>query len=470
MPRLRAVYRCQDCGHDSPKWAGQCPECGAWNTLMEEAVEERAAGPVRGTKPLTHFSSEVVKLSEAPGADAARVPTRIGEVDRLLGGGAVAGQVLLLAGPPGIGKSTLMLQVAQGLAEGLGSAKPVLYVSGEESLAQVSGRAKRLGVRAGNILALAETDLQKILEAIEKHAPGAVFMDSIQTVFHPELPGGPGSVGQVRECAAELLRAAKSRGAVLFLLGHITKEGSVAGPKVLEHLVDTVLQFDTEARQMLRVLRAQKNRFGPCSEIGLFEMRERGLCEVPDASAFFIEEHSGSPAAGRAVGVAMEGSRPILAEVQALVTPTRYPLPRRMATGLDLNRVLVLLASLEKHLQLRLENRDVFVNLAGGLRLRDPALDLAVCMAVVSSSRDIPLPADEAYLGEVGLLGKLGRVSFLEARLKEAERAGMRSVLLVQGAIKDLSKAGVKPDIRLRGADDLAAAAAFLRSTRDNEE
>ncbi|MFH1725103.1 MAG: DNA repair protein RadA [Elusimicrobiota bacterium] len=443
MAKLKAVYRCQECGDTSLKWAGQCPGCQAWNSLVEEAVAVGAASSARGAlRPLTDFSSETVRLSEVSGAEERRVPTRIGELDRLLGGGVVAGQVVLLAGPPGIGKSTLMLQAADRLAEAEAGPGKVLYVSGEESLGQVSGRAKRIGVKSGGIYLLAETDLEKILAAVEEHGPGVVVLDSIQTVYHPQLPGSPGSVGQVRECAAELLRAVKKRDAVLFLLGHVTKDGSVAGPKVLEHIVDTVLQFDAERGQVLRILRAQKNRFGPSSEIGVFEMDERGLREVSDAAAFFIEEHDGGPAAGRAVSVAMEGSRPILAEVQALVTPTRYPLPRRMATGLDLNRVLVLIAALEKHLQLRLESRDVYVNLAGGLHMRDPALDLAVCMAIVSSARDIPVPADWVFAGEVGLLGRLGRIGSAAPRLKEAERCGFRRGLVSARSLEDLKRSG----------------------------
>jgi len=385
-----------------------------------------------------------------------RLATGIGEFDRLLGGGLVAGQVALLAGPPGIGKSTLMLQVAGKLA----SSGKVLYVSGEESLGQISGRAKRLGVRSEQILLLAETDLHKIVNAISEHGPRVVVLDSIQTVCRADMTGGAGSVGQVRECAAELLRAVKKRGSVLFLLGHVTKEGSVAGPMVLEHLVDTVLQFDLEARQSLRILRAQKNRFGSASELGLFEMFEGGLREVSDASAFFIEELGEGAGAGRAVSVAMEGNRPILAEVQALVTPTRYPLPRRMATGLDLNRVLVLVASLEKHLRLRLESKDVYLNVAGGLRLRDPALELAACLAILSSARDEALPADQVFLGEVGLLGRLGRIGLLDRRLQEAGRAGFKKAVVSARSLAALRQSGGNPSIEVFGAEDLRSAAA----------
>jgi DNA repair protein RadA/Sms len=422
--KTKTLYRCQSCGFSSAKWLGQCPDCGEWNTLAEEAAP-RAASSSQPRRALTEFSSELVRLSDASADPAERRPTGIGELDRLLGGGLVAGQVALLAGPPGIGKSTLMLQIAQALAASpLGG--PILYVSGEESAGQVAARAKRLGVDNGRIYFASETNLARVLEAAEKLKPAVWIVDSIQTVYHPEWAGSPGTVGQVRECAAELLRAAKASGAILFLLGHVTKEGDLAGPRVLEHIVDTVLHFDADKHHLLRLLRAHKNRFGSTSEIAIFEMGERGLREVSDASAFFVQG-GGEPLAGRAISVAVEGTRPILAEVQALVAPTRYPLPRRMVTGLDPNRTLVLLAALEKHLKLHLESKDVFVSLAGGLKLRDPALDLAVCAAVLSSVREAPAAPDRAFVGEVGLLGEVGRVPLMAARLGEARRMGFKS-------------------------------------------
>lgn len=449
MPRLKSLYRCQQCGFASPKWAGQCPDCEAWNTLSEEAAAVATASGPASARSLTEFSSALVSLEEAGAAEQARIPVGIAEVDRLLGGGLVAGQVILLAGPPGIGKSTLMLQVAARLAQpsnGCRKGLKVLYVSGEESLGQVSGRARRLGAVCGGIYLLSETNLARVLEAVEKAAPEGLILDSVQTVYHPELAGSPGSVGQVRECAAELLRAAKSRGIVTFLLGHVTKEGSLAGPRVLEHIVDTVLYFDTERHQLLRVLRVQKNRFGPSSEIGLFEMTDGGLSEVADASSLLLSEPGARGLPGRAVSACLEGSRPLLAEVQALVTPTRYPLPRRMATGLDLNRTLVLVAALEKHLQLRLESRDVFVSLSGGLRQKDPALDLAVCMALVSSARDCPLPADCVFLGEVGLLGQVGRVPQLATRLKEAQRHGFKRAAVCAASVREAAGSGLEAE------------------------
>ena len=455
MPKLKSIHRCQQCGFSSPKWMGQCPGCQAWNTLVEEAVEVRPLQSARGaagSRLLTDFSSPVKRISEIDAAGEQRLPVGLGELDRLLGGGLVRGQVGLLAGPPGIGKSTLMLQAAAALA---GGGLKVLYVSGEESLPQVSSRARRLRVAADNVLLVSETDLNRVLAAMDETKPDVLVLDSIQTIYHPDLVGSPGSVGQVRECAAELLRAAKSRGTIVLMLGHVTKEGSLAGPRVLEHIVDTVLAFDTEEQGLLRVLRVQKNRFGPSDEIALFEMAESGLREVTDASAYFLSERTASALPGRAVSVAMEGTRPVLVEVQALVVTTRYPLPRRMASGLDLNRTLVLLAALEKHLHLRLENRDVFVSLAGGLRPKDPALDLAVCMAVVSSAREAPLPSDKVYLGEVGLLGNLHRAPFLAQRLKEAAKMGFSQALVPQAALKDLK---LPKELRVEGVADIAAA------------
>lgn len=423
--------------------------------MVEEVVEARPeslmAAVAGGGRGALTASSAVVALKDVGQEAEKRTAVGIGEFDRLLGGGLVPGQVVLLAGPPGIGKSTLMLQVAAELAQ----KENFLYCSGEESLRQVSGRAKRLGLTAERLLLVCETDLSKILGTMEKVKPWAVVLDSVQTVSHPQLASSPGSVGQVRECAAELVRAAKARDTIVFLLGHVTKDGSLAGPKVLEHIVDTVLYFDAEQHDFLRVLRAQKNRFGPTDEVGLFEMTEGGLKEVTDAASFFLAELGRAAQPGRTVGVALEGSRPILVETQALVTPTRYPLPRRMATGLDLNRVLVLLASMERHIGLHLEDRDAFVSLAGGLRVKDPALDLAACLAVAGSTRDKSVPSDMVLIGEVGLLGEVGRVPQLEARLKEAAKAGFKRALVPERGAKDLPKT---PGLSVTGVADLRAA------------
>lgn len=433
---------------------GQCPGCSAWNAMVEEVVETGLAKNSSAALGLvTEFTSEVTPLGKAGFEAEKRTATGLAEFDRLLGGGMVAGQVVLLAGPPGIGKSTLSLQAAAGLA---GGGRAVLYCSGEESLRQVSSRARRLGIASDSLYLLSETSLGKVLAAVEKLKPWALVLDSVQTCHHPSLESSPGSVAQVRECAAELLRLAKKSGAVVLLLGHVTKEGSLAGPKVLEHIVDTVLYFDAERHDVLRVLRAQKNRFGPTDEAGLFEMGEKGLKEVRDAASFFIADRDQAPQPGRAVSVAVEGTRPMLIETQSLVVYTKYPLPRRMATGLDLNRVLVLLAAMEKHLKLRLEDRDVFVSLAGGIKLRDPAMDLAVCMAVAGSAREAALPADMILIGEVGLLGEVGRVPYLEGRLKEAAKAGFRRAVVAARAVKDLPRS---LGLEVSGAADLREAA-----------
>ncbi|MFA5162585.1 MAG: DNA repair protein RadA [Elusimicrobiales bacterium] len=445
--KLKTMHRCQSCGFASPKWLGQCPDCKGWNTLVEEVTETGKPG-AKERRALTDFSSELTPLDKARAADEPRIKTGISEVDRLLGGGLVRGQAALLAGAPGIGKSTLTLQLAGGLAP----AMKVLYVSGEESLHQVGARAARLKVNSKDILLLSETDLSRIIEAYRKVKPGALVIDSIQTVYHPQFAGSPGTVSQVRESAAELLRLCKSDNALLVLLGHVTKEGSLAGPRVLEHIVDTVLYFDSERHNLLRILRAYKNRFGPTSEIGIFSMSESGLGAVEDASLHFSSAGRDKPLKGRAFSVAMEGSRPIAAEVQALVAPTRYPFPRRLASGLDLNRCQLLLAALERHVGLSLENKDVFLSVAGGIRLDDPALDLAVCAAVISSARDTVIGWENVFVGEVGILGQVSRVPWLGARLAEAGRLGFKTAHVppVSGSEKLPQKpsAAVTEDLR----------------------
>ncbi len=431
--------------------------------MVEEVVE--APKPASGRRGiLEQPKAEIIELKDVKVSADERVSVGIAELDRLLGGGLVAGQVSLLAGPPGIGKSTLMLQAAAALAA---QGKKILYVSGEESALQVSSRAQRVGAMTDSIYLLAETDISEILRAAEKIKPWGLVLDSIQTVSHPDLASGPGSVGQVRECALDIARLAKASGLAAFLLGHVTKDGALAGPKVLEHLVDSVFYFDTERHELLRVLRAVKNRFGPTDEAGLFEMTERGLREVKNPSAFFLDDSRAlGPRAGRAVSVTMEGTRPVLVEVQALVVPTRYPLPRRTATGLDLNRVLVLLAALEKHLGLRLDSKDVFVSLAGGLRLKDPALDLAVCLAVAGSLRESALPEDAVFLGEVSLLGGVGRVPQMENRLKEASKAGFGRALISASAARGLPRLS---GLEVLGAASLSEAAGlFFQETKES--
>lgn len=368
------------------------------------------------------FSSEIIKLSDSRSVPETRIPTGIGEFDRLLGGGLVKGQITLLAGAPGIGKSTLMLQVAAALSKTL----KVLYISGEESISQISGRAQRLGVGSENIYLHCETDIQKIVESVEQVAPDVLVLDSIQTVYHPEFTSSAGTVGQVRECASELVRLCKPKGIITFVLGHVTKDGELAGPKVLEHMVDSVLYFDTEKDNVLRLLRPHKNRFGSTGEIGLFKMTGSGLEGVENASEYFAQTSKERALKGRAYSLALEGSRPLLTEVQALVSPTHYPYPRRVTTGVDLNRCLMLFAALEKHIGLPLDNKDIFVSLAGGVKLKDPALDLAVCAAVISSCKEIPIAHDSLFMAEVGILGQAAKVPLLDRRLEEARRLGFK--------------------------------------------
>ena len=419
--KFKTVFVCNQCGFQMPKWAGKCPDCGAWNSLIEEVQAQETKKPANArTRSFTDFSSEVVKLSDSKSVREERLQTHISEFDRLLGGGLVKGQLTLLAGAPGIGKSTLMLQVAAQLA----NTQKVLYISGEESINQIAGRAERLGVSGDQIFLLCETDIQKIVQSVQNIKPDVLILDSIQTVYHPEFTSSAGTVAQVRECTGELVRLCKPQGIITFVLGHVTKDGELAGPKILEHMVDCVLYFDTEKDNVLRLLRPHKNRFGSTGEIGLFKMTGRGLESVDNPSEYFAQSSRQKALKGRAYSLALEGSRPLLTEIQALVSPTHYPYPRRVATGLDLNRCLVLFAALEKHIGLPLENKDIYVSLAGGVKLKDPALDLAVCAAVISSCKDIALPFDNVFMAEVGILGQAAKVPLIDRRLEEAQRLG----------------------------------------------
>ncbi len=420
--KFKTVFVCQKCGYESAKWAGKCPECGEWNTLAEE-VKQQENKKEKRSRSFTDFSSEIVKLSDSRCVQEERIATGIGEFDRLLGGGLVKGQITLLAGAPGIGKSTLMLQVADALAKHL----KVLYISGEESLSQISGRAQRLGVNNANIFLHCQTNIQNIIEAVENVSPDVLVLDSIQTVYHPDFTSSSGTVGQVRECTSELVRLCKPKGIITFVLGHVTKDGELAGPKILEHMVDSVLYFDTEKDNVLRLLRPHKNRFGSTSEIGLFQMTGHGLEGVENAGEYFAQTSARSALKGRAYTLALEGSRPLLTEVQALASPTHYPFPRRVATGVDLNRCLMLFAALEKHIGLSLDNKDIYVSIAGGVKLKDPALDLAVCAAVISSVKDTAIAHDWMFLAEVGILGQIAKVPLMDRRLEESQRLGFKT-------------------------------------------
>jgi len=448
-PRATSVYRCQECGFASPK-PGTCPDClragGAYVQLVEERSEARTAS----RRPGALSSSRPQPLKDVVLEAGDRVPTGIGELDRVLGGGVVRGSLVLLGGEPGCGKSTLLLQAARALGK---TRPPVLYVSAEESAAQVKMRADRLGIAGDGLLLWAETDLIAVQAALDDVKPQALIVDSIQTVFLPDLESAPGSVAQVRECAARLMTQAKGRGLATFLVGHVTKDGAIAGPRVLEHLVDTVLYFEGEQHHAYRVLRAVKNRFGSTNEIGVFEMAERGLVEVANPSGFFLSERP-VDAPGSAVVASLEGTRPMLLELQALVARASFGTPRRTVLGADYNRVCLLLAVLEKRAQLPIGNQDVFVNVAGGGRVVEPAADLAIVLAAASSYMERPLPADVVVLGEVGLTGEVRAVAGLESRLRCAAQLGFRAALVPKSGAAELRSA----PLRVRGVTTVTEA------------
>jgi len=427
-PRQKSIYACAECGHSSPKWMGQCPSCHRWNTLHEEVAPDvrrpsRAPSPGGAARP--------IPLREVVASEDERIRTGITELDRVLGGGVVPGMLVLLGGDPGIGKSTLLLTALDRLAKQL-SGRPVLYVSGEESARQVKLRADRLGVDAPNLHLLAETDASRVLHVASQLEPAVLAVDSIQTQYLPELASAPGTVTQIREVTARLMGYAKTTETPVFLVGHVTKDGSIAGPRVLEHIVDTVLYFEGGGAHPYRVLRAHKNRFGSASEIGVFEMKTRGLAEVANPSALFLAERP-QDAAGSAVTAALSGTRTLLVEVQALVAPTGFGTPRRTALGLDPARVALLAAVLEKKVGLDILGCDLFVNVAGGMTLEDPAADLATVAALASSFRDRVIDARTLVLGEVGLAGEVRAVAQAEARLTEAARLGFRRAVVPAG-------------------------------------
>ncbi|HEY6098889.1 MAG TPA: DNA repair protein RadA [Anaeromyxobacter sp.] len=422
----RTIFVCSDCGQSSPKWLGQCPACKRWNAMHEEVAAPEPKGPVRGWG--TQAASRPVPLHEVDAREGERRRTGIGELDRVLGGGLVPGALVLLGGDPGIGKSTLLLAALDQLARS-DPERPMLYVSGEESTRQVKLRADRLGCVARNLSVLAETDAEKVLRAAEALAPGAIAVDSIQTQYLPELQSAPGTVTQIRETAARFMALAKTTETPVFLVGHVTKDGAIAGPRVLEHMVDTVLYFEGGGAHPYRVLRAHKNRFGSASEIGVFEMKAGGLAEVPNPSALFLAERP-KDAPGSAVAAVLSGTRTVLVEIQALVAPAGYGTPRRTALGVDSNRVALLAAVLEKKVGMEILSCDLFVNVAGGLSVDDPAADLACVASLASSFRDRPLPSRTLLLGEVGLAGEVRAVSQPEIRLAEAARLGFERAIV----------------------------------------
>ena len=419
----KTVFFCTECGNESPKWAGRCPSCGAWNALVEQRAEKvkRPSGASRGIPR----SVKVTNITEIDTSDEIRFSTGMGELDRVLGGGAVKGSLVLVGGAPGIGKSTLMLQICQQL----GMQNKVLYVSGEESIHQLKMRAKRLGVDSANLFVVSETRLSDILEAVEREQPDVLIIDSIQTLYNEELDSPAGGVGQVKDCTMALMNLAKGQGITVFVIGHVNKEGSIAGPKVLEHMVDCVLYFEGDRHMTYRILRAAKNRFGATNEIGVFEMLNEGLKEVENPSEMLL---SGRPqdAPGTCVTCVMEGARPVLAEVQALVSSASGVRPLRQSNGFDYNRANMLLAVLEKRGGLKISQCDAYLNIIGGLTLDEPAADLAALVAIASSYLDYPVPSQMAAVGEVGLSGEVRTISHLEQRLSEVRRLGFTQCIV----------------------------------------
>ena len=427
----KTLFYCTECGNETPKWAGKCPACGAWNTIVEQPQAARAAGKgasrpagggsVRRARPVTELEADA----------EIRFSTGMGELDRVLGGGAVKGSLVLVGGAPGIGKSTLMLQICESLCR----ENKVLYVSGEESEHQLKLRAKRLDVQSERLFVISETSLGDLLESVAAEAPDVLIVDSIQTLYNDALESPAGSVSQVKDCTMALMQLAKGQGITVFVIGHVNKEGSIAGPKVLEHMVDCVLYFEGERHMAYRILRAAKNRFGATNEIGVFEMRQSGLEEVENPSEYML---SGRPeqSAGSVVACSMEGTRPILIEIQALVCRSNFGMPRRTAAGTDYNRVNLLMAVLEKRLGMALSNSDAYVNIAGGIRMNEPAIDLGIVMALVSSYRNRPVDEKTIVFGEVGLSGEVRAVNMPEQRVAEAKKLGFETCILPQVCMK----------------------------------
>ena len=431
MAKSKTVYYCSECGNETPKWQGRCAACGAWNTLVEHVEKPVAAGRARSAP--VGISRTPQKLSQVISNDEIRFTTGMGELDRVLGGGAVAGSLVLVGGAPGIGKSTLLLQICKSLCDG----RSVLYVSGEESEKQLKMRAERIGTNSDDLYILSETSLSDILDAVNSTQPDILIVDSVQTLYREENDSAPGSVSQVKDCTMALMQLSKSDGITVFVVGHINKDGAIAGPKVLEHMVDCVLYFEGDPHSSYRLLRAAKNRFGSTNEIGVFEMADTGLIEVPNPSQMLLE---GRPdgASGTCVACVMEGTRPVLAEVQALVSKTSFNVPRRTADGFDFNRAALLLAVAEKRCGMKLSAFDAYINVIGGLRLDEPGADLPVVLAIASSYRDTVIPNDLVAIGEVGLTGEIRSVSNLNQRLAEVARLGFKTCIIPKNGAEKL--------------------------------
>lgn len=444
------VFFCQECGYESSKWVGQCPACKAWNTMVEEIVDKKSSVTHRQITEV-----QVAKLNDVQSSSEKRMDTHIEELNRVLGGGIVPGSLVLVGGDPGIGKSTLLLQTCKSLSD---QKIAVLYISGEESLQQIKMRADRIGIFSDEMTLLCETNLDLIQGVIEEHKPQVVVIDSIQTMFRENVNSAPGSVSQVREATSVLMRLAKEQGIAIFVVGHVTKEGTVAGPRVLEHMVDTVLYFEGDRYASYRILRAVKNRFGSTNEIGVFEMCQSGLREVPNPSEYMLD---GKPknASGSIVVCTMEGTRPLLVEIQALVCHSAFGMPRRTAAGVDYNRVNLLMAVLEKNVGVRLADQDAYINIAGGMKVSEPATDLGLVLAIISSFRNRPIAEDMICFGEVGLSGEVRSVNMVEQRIAEAHKLGFKQCILPKVCMKNIQK----PDgMLLKGVENVREALEIL--------
>lgn len=432
MAKNQTIFVCSSCGNESPKWLGKCPACNEWNTFYEEKIVKDKVTNERRTA-----GAETIKLNSVETTKYERYKTGSDELDRVLGGGLVQGSLVLLGGEPGIGKSTLILQICDKInVDG-----PVLYVSGEESASQIKMRADRLNIKNDNVFFLGETSVELIDESIEKVKPSLIIIDSIQTMYSDELTAAPGSVSQVREVTSKIMMMCKKQNITTIIIGHVTKDGAIAGPRVLEHMVDTVLYLEGERYFSYRVLRSVKNRFGSTNELGIFEMREEGMVQIDNPSEIMITERDGNPSGSIIVG-SIEGTRPMLIEIQALVTPTAFGMPRRTGIGIDYNRLTVLMAVLEKRAGVPLSNQDAYVNVVSGIRLDEPAVDLGIALAVVSSYKNIPLPKDLVAIGEVGLTGEIRAVNSIEKRIKEADKMGFKTCLIPESNMRNLKYKG----------------------------
>ncbi len=438
MAKEKVEFFCKECGGHSPKWMGKCPHCGSWDSLVENKVFKQKN---KNDRYLSNIMTAPIKLSDVNYEERSRIKTPYKELNRALGGGIVYGSLVLIGGDPGIGKSTLLLQVAQCISS---DDTDVLYVSGEESSEQIKLRAERLSINGKNLSVYCETEVEKIIHAISTTKPSFVVIDSIQTIYLSDLNSAPGNISQVRECTMALLKLAKSLNIAIFIVGHVTKDGAIAGPRTLEHMVDTVLYFEGEKHHTFRILRSVKNRFGATNEIGIFEMKEKGLVEVTNPSMIFLEDRI-TDCPGTAVVSSMEGTRPVLVEIQSLLTQTSFGNPKRMTSGIDYNRLSLILAVIEKKLGYLLQMQDVYVKVTGGVKLTEPAIDLAILVSIISSFKDQTTNVDDIYIGEVGLTGEVRRVTNLQDRVKEAVKLGFKRAIIPKKNIKDINKvAGIE--------------------------